>query len=252
MNFFSSNPLVLLRRVFKEGTNSIKVTASISLIFAFLGFFLTTIPIGNYFIERFGQLCLLFAAFTWLFIDADFRAKEQEKIEERIDKAEQAVAEHPEKTRPLWDLARSRLELYFERNLSQIKSIFWITLLVMGSGFFMIGYGITKAFDNQSINASLLAAVSGILTEFIAATFLIIYRSTMSQASDYVRTLERINAVGMSMQILDSIPDSESELKNKVRAELVGNILDAFMPNGEKQRPNKRVNLTAGSRNLRA
>lgn len=203
---------------------------------AAIGFVLTMLPLSDYLLERIGQLFLGFAAIIWLFIDSGFRAVEQEKIEERIDKAEQAIADHPEKTRPLWDLARSRLELYFERNLSQIKSIFWITLIVMGAGFVMIGYGITKAFDNQSINASVLAAISGVLTEFIAATFLIIYRSTMSQASDYVRTLERINAVGMSIQILDSMPESEPELKNKVRAELVNNILNAFISNGNQKK----------------
>lgn len=245
MNFYSSNPLVLLRRVFRDGSKAIKATAAVAIMFAFLGFALTTLPLGEYILERFGQLLLALAAIIWLFIDSGFRAIEQEKIEERIDRAEQAIVEHPEKTRPLWDLARSRLELYFERNLSQIKSIFWITLIVMAAGFVMIGYGINKAFDNQSINASLLAAASGVLTEFISVTFLFIYRSTMSQASDYVRTLERINAVGMSMQILDSIPDSEAELKNKVRADLVTNILDAFISNGNKQRPNKSLKSDA-------
>jgi hypothetical protein len=65
--------------------------------------------------------------------------------------------------------------------------------MVMTADFTMIGYGILRAFDGNNINASIIAASSG----FIAATFLVIYRSTMSQASDYVRTFERINAVGM-------------------------------------------------------
>lgn len=231
MNFFSSNPLVVLQKAFREGSKGVKIVAMGTSILAVLGFFLATMPMGGYILERFGQFLVAVATILWLSLDAALRTKEHEKIEERIDKAEQAIAEHPDKTRPLWDLARSRLELYFERNLSQIKSIFWITLLVMIAGFVMIGYGISRAFDSQAINGALLAAVSGVLTEFIAATFLIIYRSTMSQASDYVRTLERINAVGMSMQIVDSIPESDSDLKNKVRAELVTSILNTFSSN---------------------
>jgi hypothetical protein len=115
-----------------------------------------------------------------------------------------------------------------QKPLSQIRSIFWITLLVMMAGFVMIGYGIIRAFDGDKIQASIVATGSGILTEFIAATFLIIYRSTMSQATEYVQTLERINAVGMSIQIIDSISDENTEMRSKVRAELGIKILDIF------------------------
>jgi hypothetical protein len=40
----------------------------------------------------------------------------------------------------------------------------------------------------------------------------------MSQASEYVHTLERINAVGMSIQIIESIPETSDEIRSKVRA----------------------------------
>jgi hypothetical protein len=62
-----------------------------------------------------------------------------------------------------------------------------------------------------------------VITEFIGATFLFIYRSTIQQASSYSRTLERINSVGMAMQILDTMPDGAKpdDLKNKTKAALV-------------------------------
>jgi hypothetical protein len=37
--------------------------------------------------------------------------------------------------------------------------------------------------------------------------------------------LERMNMVGMAVQILDAIPEAESELKNKTRAEMVSLVL---------------------------
>jgi hypothetical protein len=40
----------------------------------------------------------------------------------------------------------------------------------------MIGYGIARAFEGNNIQASMIAAASGMLTEFIVATFLVIYR----------------------------------------------------------------------------
>jgi hypothetical protein len=143
-----------------------------------------------------------------------------------VEVAERNVAEHPDKARPLWDLARTRLELYFERNLSQINSIFWITLVMMFAGFVMLFWGIYQSFLTPStIQPSIVAAVSGIMTEFIAATFLVIYKSVMAQATEYVSTLERINSVGMSIQIAESIDETNKELKDNLRAELARQIL---------------------------
>ena len=61
------------------------------------------------------------------------------------------------------------------------------------------------------------------ITQFIGATFLFIYRSTIQQPINYSRTLERINSVGMAMQILDTMPDATTpeDLKSKTKASLV-------------------------------
>jgi hypothetical protein len=53
------------------------------------------------------------------------------------------------------------------------------------------------------------------------------FRSTMTQANQLMEVLERINPVGMAVQILDSIPEEESELKNSTRAEIVALLLSA-------------------------
>jgi uncharacterized membrane protein YfcA len=114
------------------------------------------------------------AAAAYLFLKAVVDVEAKIEINKRVERAEHAVAEHPLDARPLWDLARTRLELYFERNLSQINTIFWVTVLVMIAGFVMIFYGIFRAFDSPNIQPSIVAAASGIVTEFIAATFLVI------------------------------------------------------------------------------
>jgi hypothetical protein len=56
-------------------------------------------------------------------------------------------------------------------------------------------------------------------------SMMVIYRSTTAQANQYVEVLERMNMVGMAVQILDAIPEAESELKNKTRAEMVSLVL---------------------------
>jgi len=146
----------------------------------------------------------------------------------KISEAESKLASSPEKAKPAWDLARITLEAYFNKNLSQITSIFWLSVSVMIVGFAIVIWGITQAIQSpNTVAVATIASTAGVITEFIGATFLFIYRSTIQQASNYSGTLERINSVGMAMQILDTMPDEakSDELKNKTKAMLVELLL---------------------------
>ena len=59
---------------------------------------------------------------------------------------------------------------------------------------------------------------------------MVIYKSTMTQANEFMGVLERINTVGMTVGVLDQIP--EGELKNKTRTEIVHLLLKAEAPSG--------------------
>ena len=157
------------------------------------------------------------------------RALEQTKRDERIQAVERRYAEHPKETQVIWELARSKLENYVDRNLDQVRSIFWITIIIMLFGFFLIAYGVFKAYQTpDNFKPSIVATCSGILVNFIGATFLIIYKSTMVQAREYVTVLERINAIGMSVQILEKLDESETELREKTTAELSKELLTLY------------------------
>jgi len=146
--------------------------------------------------------------------------------EKRIEQIEVNAEKEPEKTKFAWDLARVKLEAYFDRNLSQVRTIFFVAVLVMIVGFGFIMWGVGHGVSNpDSIKTSYLAAISGIITEFIGVTFIVIYRSTMAQANQFMEVLERINTVGMAVQILDAIPEQETQLKNSTRAEIVSLLL---------------------------
>jgi hypothetical protein len=143
---------------------------------------------------------------------------------ERVTQAESRVDAQPEKAKPAWDLARVTLEAYFNRNLAQIAWIFWLSVVTMMIGFATIIWGVSRALQFPSaLEPAKIASLAGIITEFIGATFLFIYRSTIRQANYYSKTLERINSVGMAMQILDTIPDkyTPDDLKSKTKASLV-------------------------------
>lgn len=125
-----------------------------------------------------------------------------------------------------WELARIKLESYLNRNLDQVRAIFWLAALVMLVGFALIGAGVARLLveGTASINPALVSAGSGILVEFIGASLLVIYRSTMLQAQGYMRVLERINAVGMSVQILEGIED-DTALRNKALVQVAERLL---------------------------
>lgn len=156
------------------------------------------------------------------------RADLEELTERKISEAETKAEQAPEKARFAWDLARVKLEAYFNRNLSQVNQVFLLAASVMVVGFGFVVFGVVVSLLQPKLTPpALIAGISGIITQFIGATFLVIYRSTMAQANEFMAVLERINTVGMAIQVLDSIPESQLELKNSTRTEIVKLLLSA-------------------------
>jgi ABC-type siderophore export system fused ATPase/permease subunit len=165
-------------------------------------------------------------ALVVLGIGAYRRALASTAREKAFKEVEERAREHPNEPQAAWDLARVKLESYLNRNLRHVQWIFVLTLLVMVAGFIIIGYGVFKVYQSpENFKPSIVVTVSGIFVEFIAATFLVIYRSTMEQARSYVSMLEKINAVGMSIQILDSTKTGNID---KVRTQIAMELLSLY------------------------
>jgi len=154
---------------------------------------------------------------------------EEQARQNEIATVQERVLEHPEKPQFAWDLARTKLENYLDRNLAQVRSIYWLTLFVMLCGFGFVLYGLYYAFQApEKLPVTIVASASGVLISFIGGSLLLIYRSVLAQSKDYVVVLERINAVGMAVQVIASIPDSGSELKNQTTADLARQLLTLY------------------------
>jgi protein-S-isoprenylcysteine O-methyltransferase Ste14 len=163
-----------------------------------------------------------------VWVSGRVKAEKTKEQEQRIEKAESRAEAEPEKAKFAWDLARVKLEAYFDRNLSQVNQIFYVALAVMFVGFGFILWAVWLSIGHPTITpTSIVAASAGIVSQFIGATFMLIYRSTMSQANSFMSVLERINTVGMSIQILDSIPEGES--KNLTRSQMIDVLLNTNM-----------------------
>ncbi|HTC50050.1 MAG TPA: hypothetical protein VK722_22190 [Candidatus Aquilonibacter sp.] len=213
------------------GSTKTKVAISIALALLAIGTVLYVIadilPPFEERIARTAGLLIGGAGFGLGFLLTTFqKGKEEVRREEQIQAVEKRVQENPKETQAAWQLARVKLESYLDRNLSQVRSIFWLTAFIMICGFSLISVGAYKAFtDPGNFSASILTSVSGVVVSFIGGTFLVLYKGTMSQAKDYVTMLERINAVGMSVQILDTLDDGNKELKHATIADVARQLL---------------------------
>jgi hypothetical protein len=167
-------------------------------------------------------------------------AARRTKLEAEIEKKPQ---DQPSSPTLAWDLARVTLEQYFNRNLAQSRLMFFIALLVMMFGFGLVVWStIYATLHTQSSTVSWVGAASGVITQFIGATFMVMYKSNTEQSSDYVRILERINAVGMAVQLLDGIPDADpllSTTKSEMAKLLLEGSLYRRSPSGPPVRPRK-------------
>jgi hypothetical protein len=143
-----------------------------------------------------------------------------ETTEKELEAAKEQIKNEPNKIKPSWDMAYLTLQQYFEKNLQHINSIYRISINVMIVGFVIIGLGIFISYFGKDKDISIISISSGILIEFIGATFLFIFKSTVKQALKYSRTLEKINNVGMSMKILDTIETSEIDKEELIKAKI--------------------------------
>lgn len=113
---------------------------------------------------------------------------------------------------PAWAAAQTYLHMYIANNVFQVKMIFWASMFVMMVGFFITCFGVVQNVTsppgtNPALERS-FPIIAGVLTQFIAATFLFIFRSTSQSAAMFIHTLDRMNTVGMAMCILRSIPEN--------------------------------------------
>jgi hypothetical protein len=153
----------------------------------------------------------------------------QRRFESRIERAESRSEKEPQKATPVWDVARLSLERYLDRNLSQLRWVFIAIVIMVSVGFGIIIEGILIVYsDPTRLAPAVIASASGIITQFIGASLLLIYRSVLGQAKEYVTVLERINAVGMSMQVLDAIEGDNTEVRDKARIDIALTLLRSY------------------------
>ena len=147
---------------------------------------------------------------AWVLLE-NFPDSLTEIIKSSFRNAQSEVVKNPQNIKSNWNLGSTVLSAYFNRNLKQIDLIFKLSVFVMLIGLGLVVLGIVLAYQKpESITVALVGGVAGVITQFIGATFIFMYKSTIAQSTKYTETLERIHSVGMAMQILDEVRKQES------------------------------------------
>jgi hypothetical protein len=119
------------------------------------------------------------------------------------------------------------LNAYYAANISQGGVIFWASLLSMSIGFAIIIGGVIAAASSGI--TGIIAAIAGILSQFVAATFLVALRSTQDQATSYAQGLVALRerdvarladerAVELGLQLLREISADANNPVNPTKA----------------------------------
>lgn len=163
------------------------------------------------------------------------QSEKMKEMEEKIEEAQLKIRNFS------WNMANASLEKYYQRNLMEVQVIFMTSVVVMILGFLVILASLALTLSgsqtvrnspevssdeqvmegqngdsapssneetvrvySDNSNVATIGVVAGIITNFIGATFMIVYRSTVREASRYSNSLNRINDVGIAMDILNT------------------------------------------------
>lgn len=154
--------------------------------------------------------------------------KDEEEV--RLRAAIAKVEQFPKQASPAWELAGANLQSYFSGNIAQVRQVFYVAVGSMLVGFAFVLFGVYEQIgfaqaDPKSIAPpAWIASIAGVITEFVGATFMVIYRSTMTQATEFVSVLNRINTAGIALKVLDQIPEEDPH-KNPAREQLINLLL---------------------------
>jgi hypothetical protein len=127
-----------------------------------------------------------------------------------------------------------QLQNYYAANIQQGATIFWATLLAMCIGFAIIFIGVVAAGTNGT--TAIVAAIAGVLSQFVAATFLVALRSTQTQATTYAQTLVELRlrdvaraadarSIDLGLELLREISGDRTNPANSTKAAIAMGLI---------------------------
>lgn len=153
--------------------------------------------------------------------------KERKEIKEEKEEIKEKEDKNPDKIRPVWEFAATEMKEQMSILRNQATNIYKVSRNIIIIGFIGIVISFFYTLSGINSNAALLSVIASILIEFIGATLMVIYKTTILQLNENLKILEKLNFVGMGIKILDTMnQDQQAEKLNETKCEIAKNLID--------------------------
>ena len=144
--------------------------------------------------------------------------KRKQTLEEKID----AQKDNPH-VQDIIQLNLSQLNEYYTINKTQSKSAYKFSLIMIFVGFLLIVLAIILGFAIPSqISITLIVGIAGLLSEFIGATALNLYKESNKHVNEFLERLTYLQKVMLAVELVDRISEGKKE-------EQLSNIISSLM-----------------------
>ena len=124
----------------------------------------------------------------------------------------------------------TQIEDYYIINKNQARNAYWASVTISFLGFLVIlivAFGWTQKINDLSVGVPLSGVISGILLEFIAFSFLNVYRVTLQQLNSYFVQLGRVQELSLSLDLVEQVEtDSKRE---SCREKIISMLLNSYI-----------------------
>lgn len=146
--------------------------------------------------------------------------KRKQTLEEKID----AQKDKPH-VQDIIQLNLSQLNEYYTINKSQSKSAYNFSFFMIFVGFFFIIFAVILGFAIPTqIPITLIIGIAGLLSEFIGATALNMYKESTKHVNEFLERLTYLQKVMLAIELVDRISESKKE-------DQLSNIISSLMKN---------------------
>jgi hypothetical protein len=124
-----------------------------------------------------------------------------------------------------------RLRDFYKTGQSQQKISFLASMFAVGIGFIVVLFAIVLFLKNpDNITASIVTAISGVVSEFIAAAFFYIHNKNLSQLNVYFEKLIKLQDTNIAIDLVSKMPE---EIQSAMRQNIISVLIMRNEPRPE-------------------
>lgn len=123
-----------------------------------------------------------------------------------------------------------KLKEFYESGQYQQKVSFWVSVGAVSLGFMVILLSLVMFLKApEKITQSVILAISGVVSEFIAAAFFYIHNKSVNQLNTYFQNLIKLQDTNIAIDLVQRMPESN-------RAYMYMNIINVLILRNEPNR----------------